>query len=83
VDVLLLEVDVRQVERNGLRAAQAGRVDQLDEGTVAQRERSVSGEAVECRVDGLGPRRVGQPAHAARRQRCIGDAGGPVRESEQ
>ena len=39
VDVLLLEVDVAEVEPDGLGAAQAGRVDELEQRAVAERER--------------------------------------------
>ena len=39
VDELLLEVDVAEVEPDRLGAAQAGRVDELDERAVAERER--------------------------------------------
>src|SRR5438876_7933618 len=44
---LLLEVDVSEIEPDRLRAAQAGRVDELDERTVAQREWLVAGQALE------------------------------------
>src|ERR671935_2137509 len=44
-DELLLEVDVRKIEVDGLAAAQPGRIEELHQRTVAQRERAV---AVEC-----------------------------------
>ena len=55
---LLLEVDVREVERDRLRAAQAGRVDELDERAVPQAERPVAGERVDHRLDLAALRRV-------------------------
>ena len=42
VDVLLLEVDVAEIEPDRLRAAQAGRVDELEQRPVADRERLVA-----------------------------------------
>ena len=60
VEELLLEVDVAEVEPDGLGAAQAGRVDELDERAVAEPERAVAARsAVEQRVDLGGLRRVG------------------------
>ena len=44
VHELLLEVDVAQVEADRLRAAQARRVDELDERAVAEPERAVAVE---------------------------------------
>ena len=44
VDELLLEVDVPEVEADRFGAAQAGRVDELDQRAVAARERLLAGE---------------------------------------
>ena len=57
---LLLEVDVAQVEPDRLRAPQAGRVDELEEGAVAQGEGLVALDQLEQPVDLLGLRRLGQ-----------------------
>ena len=65
VHVLLLEVDVAEVEPDGLGAAQPGRVDELDERAVAERERAVAARAPSSsRVDLARP--SARPAAAAR-----------------
>src|SRR4029079_3901325 len=71
VDVLLLEVDVAEVEPHGLGAAQPGRVDELDERAVPERERIAAhgAESVEQLVDLDRLRRVRQPPPAPRRKR--------------
>src|ERR671934_1165222 len=46
-DPLLVEVDVGEVEIDRFSTAQPGRVDELDEGAVPQRERAVSTECLE------------------------------------
>src|SRR5258708_33087537 len=51
VDELLLEVDIGEVETDGLRAPQAGGVDELDERAIAKRERAVAGECVRRLLD--------------------------------
>ena len=61
--VLLLEVDVAEVEADRLRAAEPGRVDELEQGAVAQAERSVAVERVDDRLD---LRRASAPPAAAR-----------------
>ena len=62
--VLLLEVDVAEVEADRLRAPEPGGVDELDEGAVAQAERSVAVERVQDRLDLRALRRLGQPLRA-------------------
>src|SRR5439155_3976335 len=47
----LLEVDVSEIEVDRLLAAQAGRVDELEQGTVAQGERLVAAQPLENGVD--------------------------------
>jgi len=66
VDELLLEVDVAEIEVDGLAAAQPGRVDELSEGTVSQPQRAVPLQGGELRVDLLGLRGLGQPARLPR-----------------
>src|SRR6185503_2225395 len=68
VDELLVEVDVLEIEPDRLGAAQAGGVDELDEGTVAQAERPVALDAVEQRVDLAGLRRDRKAARPLRRE---------------
>ena len=51
VDELLLEVDVGEIEPDGLGAAQAGGVDELDERAVAQRDRPFALERGELLVE--------------------------------
>ena len=73
VQLLALEVDVREVETDGLGAPQARGVDELDEGPVPQRERAV---ALQPRKRGFDLRRLGDcPAACA-----SGAAPGPRRE---
>src|SRR6476659_7361864 len=82
-DGLLLEVAVLEVEADRLGAAQAGRIDQLDERAVAEPEGAVSAQPLEQRVHlaCLGRRR--QAACALRRQRGVGDARRSQRVREQ
>src|SRR5215218_6401654 len=58
VQRLLLEVDVSEVEVDRLAAAEAGRVDELEQGAVAERERPVAVEALEQPVELVGLRRM-------------------------
>src|SRR5919198_2263919 len=57
VERLLLEVDVGEVEVDRLAAAEAGRVDELDERAVPERQRLGAVQCVEARLDLIGPRR--------------------------
>ena len=67
VDELLLEVDVAEVEPDRLRAAQPGRVDELDQRAVAESRAAPSlGEPGDDRVDLARLRRVGKPARPPR-----------------
>ena len=74
--MLAVEVDVAEIERDGLGRAQTARVDELEQGAVAQHERPVPGIA--CPVDELLHLRergcLRQAARPARRQRCLGHA---------
>lgn len=73
-DELLLELHVGEVEGDRFRAPQSGGVDELDEGAVSQRQRTVPLERVEENLDLSALRRLGQPASAAR---CEGGFGYP------
>ena len=83
VHELLLEVDVGEVEVDRLAAAQAGRVDELDERAVAQCERAVARERLEQAVDLVGLRCVRQAARAARACDRLGHAAGAEREAQE
>ena len=56
--VLLLEVDVGEVETDRLGAAEAGGVDELDQGAVPERERALAVERGELPLDLGAARRV-------------------------
>ena len=73
VDELAVEVDVAEVERDGLGAAEPGGVEELEEGAVAQRERRVAFDELEDRLDLGRLRRVGEPPRAAGRELRVGD----------
>src|SRR6266511_3289580 len=83
VHLLLLELDVGEVEPDGLGAAQPGRVDELDERAVPERQRPLAVQGVERRLDLGGAGRVRQPARPARRQRRVRYPGEPEREAEE
>src|SRR6516165_5624693 len=68
VDQLLLEVDVTDVEADRFRAAESGRVDELDEGPVAECERFRAVELGERGVDLDRIWRIRQPPRPSRRQ---------------
>src|SRR5262245_20019685 len=68
VDDLALEVDIREVERHGLLAAPSGRVQELEQSSVAQRERRLAVEELEEVVDLGRLGRVREPACAPRRE---------------
>ena len=67
VDVLLLEVDVAEIEPDRLGAAQAGRVDELEQRAVADPERDLRSPSASARIASTSSdlRRVGQPPAAA------------------
>jgi len=67
VDELLLEVHVLEVEADRLGAAQAGRVDQLDERAVPEAERAFAAKLLQQRIDLAGLRSRRQAARALRR----------------
>src|SRR5262249_15382667 len=83
VDGLGVEVDVREVEPHRLVTAQAGRVDELDEGAVAELERLLTREGRQRPLELVDLRRLRQPAGAARRELDVRDAVGAEREADQ
>ena len=80
---LLLEVDVAEVEAHRLGAAEAGRVDELHEGAVTQRDRALSLESLERALDLRGGGSVGQASRPPRREPGVGDALRPERVPEK
>ena len=80
---LLLEVDVSEIEVDSLAAAEPGRVDELEQGAVAQRERVVAAQPLENGVDLLGLERGRKPAGAPRPDLAVGDSSGPEVGAEQ
>src|SRR3984893_4111399 len=62
VHELLLEVDDSEIEPDRLGAAKTGRVHELDECTVTQRERAFALEGSELLVDCVAAGSIGQPA---------------------
>jgi len=83
VHQLLLEVDVAEIEADRLGAAQAGRVDELDDRLVSQREGAVSVEVVDELFDLALLRRIRQPPWTLRRERRVGNVLRSEREAEQ
>ena len=71
---LLLEVDVSEVQTHCLGAAQAGRVHELDERAVPQRDGAVALERLERALDLGRGRRIGEPARPPRSEPRIGHA---------
>ena len=80
---LLLEVDVGEVEPHRLRASQAGGVDELEQGTVAERERLVASDQLEQAIDLVGLRRLGQALDRPRRKRGLGHPRGTEGEAKE
>ena len=66
VDELAVEVDVSEVERDRLGTSQPGGVEELEERTVAERERRVAFDDLEDLLDLGRLRRVGEPTRATR-----------------
>ena len=83
VHVLLLEVDVAEVESDRLRAAEARRVDELEQRAVPKRDRLLVVEALDELLDLLELRRIRQAARLPRRQRELGHAGAAERVPDQ
>src|SRR5262245_17988984 len=83
VDLLAVEVDVREIEPDRLCAPKTGGVHELDERTVAQCERSVAVERLERLLDLLGLRRVREATRTPRRERRVRDVRRPEREPEE
>ncbi len=83
VDVLLLEVDVLEVEADGLGAPQSARIDELDEGAVPERKRLVALERSERFVDLVCARWIRQTPGAPGCERRIRDARRAHRETEE
>src|SRR4051794_18749764 len=82
-DVLLLEVDVAEIEVDGLTASEAGGVDQFGERPVSEPQRAPSLESGQLSVDLCGLWHLGKPAPAARGERGIGHSLGPERMTYQ
>ena len=80
---LLLEVDVGELEVNGLLGAQAGRVDELEERPVSKRKRLGSFEGGQERVCLALLRRVRKPTALPPRERKLGHAVGAERRAEE
>src|SRR5581483_7641661 len=83
VDELLLEVDVAEVETDGLRAPEPRGVHELDERAVPERERALALERLQLALDLLRPRRVRQPPRPPRSDPRVGDARGAERVSQE
>ena len=83
VDGLAVEVDVGEVEPDGLGAAQPARVDELHERAVSERERLAAVQSVDDRVDLGGLGRVGQPARASRAEGELGNTFGAECAAEE
>ena len=64
VHCLALEVDVDEVEPDDLRAPQPARVEELEQGTIPERQRRVAVDGLEQRRDLVLLRRVRQPTGA-------------------
>ena len=62
---LAVEVDVAEVERDRLLAPQPRRVEELEQGAVAERQRRVAVDELEQLLDLGGLGRVGEPARTA------------------
>ncbi len=80
---LLLEVDVAQVEVDGLPAAEAGRVDELEERSVPNRQSIVAGDLVEDGVDLFRLRRFRQPSCVPGPGLPVGNSSRPQREAKE
>jgi hypothetical protein len=80
---LLFEVDVSEVEVDRLAAAQAGRVDELEQGAVSQGERFVAAQPLENGVDLIGLESCREPPGAARPDLAVRDSPGAEFGSEQ
>jgi hypothetical protein len=79
---LAVEVDVSEVERDGLLASQARRVEKLEERTVAQRQRGVSLGQFEQLLDLGRLRGIRKAPRSARRERCLRNACRAVRVAQ-
>jgi len=74
VEVLAIEVGVAEIECDRLGGAKPTRVDELDEGCVSERERLVSADTVDRRLDVAGRGRIGKAPRAPRCEGCVGNA---------
>src|SRR5262249_17638281 len=81
--LLLLEVDVAEIQAHCLVTTQAGRVHQLDERLVSDRERVGTDQGIERTLYLSLRRRVRQTTRAARRERRLRDARRPEREAKE
>ena len=83
VHQFLLEVDVAQVETDGLGAAQACGVDELDECLVSERERPVAAERVDDVLDLALLGGIRQAARSLRGERSVWHSLRPEREPKE
>ena len=70
--LLAVEINVRELEADGFRAAEPGRVDQLDESTIPERERPVALQPFERRLDLGGLWTVRQASRTPWSERGVG-----------
>ena len=82
-DVLLLEVDIPEVEADGLRAPKTGGVHELHERAVSKCERAVAVQRFDQPFDLLASRRVRQPSTPARRDGGFRHSRCSEREAEE
>ena len=77
VELLAVEVDVRQVQPDGLGGAKPARVDELEEGGVAQLDRVAAGDTVDGSLDVLELERLREAPDSSGRQGRVGTRAGP------
>src|SRR2546427_56970 len=80
---LLVEVDARKFGAAGLLRAKPRRVNELDERAIAHGQRRRALERGQRGVDLVGPRRVGEPPRATRREGSVGNPVGPERVAQE
>src|SRR5262249_50852452 len=83
MEQLALEVDVAEIERDGLGTTQAARVDEFDQGRVPQLERTIPVESADQVFDLGHFRRIRQPTPTPRGQRGVRPPAGAEREAEE
>jgi hypothetical protein len=83
MDVLAVEVDVAEVERDGLGRAEPTGVDELDQRSIANGERSVAVDGVDRVLDLRERWCLGKTAWPTRRECRIWNARGPERVADE